>query len=294
MQLSETSPDLENARAVDAAIGEEGDDRPLGLAQPASAVAAGDPPRETVAERLVVPVGFAALAHALSMGRTGCIFKRSLDNESTRSTVFNGSLEFCGGGRHGDIDQRAGAGAGPLRVLGGAGQAGHSSRGPGLDRPVARAGRTSGPASGCWTSAAASAPPRSDSRGSTTRRWSLRTSLPLMRDRAQGERLRRRRRRSRERRGCRHQIAAVPGRPLRCGGRRGRHHVRQPAPRRRRARPGHPPRRSRAGHRVLLARTTHRGGPRSVPRPGLPRDAVRHHRGVDRDLRRRRACRHRD
>jgi len=35
-------------------------------------------------------------------------------------------------------------------------------------------------------------------------------------------------------------------------------------------------RRAGAGHRVLLAPPTHRSGPRGIPRPGLPRPAIRH------------------
>ena len=67
MELPDPSPDLEDARAVDPAIGEEGGDRSRGPAQPTAAIATRHPAREMLAERLVVPVGFAAVAHAPSI-----------------------------------------------------------------------------------------------------------------------------------------------------------------------------------------------------------------------------------
>ena len=67
MELSHAAPDLGDACAVDAPIGEKGDNGACRPAQPAPAVPPGHPPREAVAERRVVPVGVATVAHALSM-----------------------------------------------------------------------------------------------------------------------------------------------------------------------------------------------------------------------------------
>ena len=97
MELPDPSPDLKDARTVDPAIGEEGGDRSLGPAQPTAAITTRHPQREMLAERLVAPVGFAAVAHAPSIDLTQRIFKRSLDKRGRKQSIFNGSLELIGG-----------------------------------------------------------------------------------------------------------------------------------------------------------------------------------------------------
>ena len=67
MELPDASTYLEDDCAVDASIGEEGDDRPCWPTQSAPAIPASHPARETVAEDRVVPVRSTALGHPTSM-----------------------------------------------------------------------------------------------------------------------------------------------------------------------------------------------------------------------------------